>query len=201
MHAVIFDIDGTLLESVTVDDSLYKEAVVSVLGNVRFRASLADYDYVTDSGILAQVLEDNAVSLASEGISAIKLYFVRSLRKHISEHGPFPEISGAGNILKSFHASNEHSVAIATGGWRESAQLKLASAGFDRFDFPLSTSDDAFDRKEIMRIALGRLGSDFDSVTYYGDGEWDREACSQLGWQFVAVGPDLGGISSYDSRQ
>jgi phosphoglycolate phosphatase-like HAD superfamily hydrolase len=201
MHAVIFDIDGTLLESASVDDALYKEAVVSVLGDVRFRACLADYDYVTDSGVLAQVLEDNGISHASDDIVAIKSHFVKSLRKHISDHGPFPEVSGAGDILESFHASNEHSVAIATGGWRESAQLKLASAGLDRFDFPLSTSDDAFDRKEIMRIALGRLGSDFHSVTYYGDGVWDREASLELGWQFVAVGPALGGIRSFNSSQ
>lgn len=198
---MIFDIDGTLIESASVDDALYKEAVVSVLGNVRFRTSLADYDYVTDSGILAQVLEDNGIAHACEDIYSIKAYFVASLRKHISDHGPFPEVSGASNILESFHASNEHSVAIATGGWRESAQLKLASAGLDRFDFPLSTSDDAVDRSEIMRIALGMLGPDFQSVTYYGDGVWDREACSELGWQFVAVGPALGGIRSFHSSQ
>lgn len=201
LHAVIFDIDGTLLESASVDDALYRDAVVSVLGNVRFRASLADYDYVTDAGILVQILEDNEITPVSGDIPAIKSHFVASLRKHISDHGPFSEVSGAGRILESFHTSKEHSVAIATGGWRESAQLKLATAGLDRFGFPLSTSDDAFDRKEIMKIALDRLGSDFHSVTYYGDGVWDREASLELGWQFVAVGPALGGIRSFDISQ
>ena len=201
LHAVIFDIDGTLLESASVDDALYKDAVVSVLGDVRFRVSLADYDYVSDAGILAQVLEDNGMTLVSDDILAIKSHFVRSLRNHISDHGPFPEVAGAGRILESLYTSKEHCVAIATGGWRESAQLKLASAGLDRFGFPLATSDDAFDRKEIMRIALDMLGSDFHSVTYYGDGVWDREASLELGWQFVAVGPALGGIRSFDSRQ
>ena len=90
MHAVIFDIDGTLLESASVDDALYKEAVVSVLGNVRFRPSLADYDYVTDSGVLAQVREDNGIAPVPEDDLAIKSHFVRSLRDHISDHGPFP---------------------------------------------------------------------------------------------------------------
>lgn len=198
MHAVIFDIDGTLLESAAVDDALYKEAVVSVLGNVRFRDSLADYDFVTDSGILAQVLEDNKLS-DPNAAAAIKQRFIRSVREHIAERGPFAEVSGAREILGSLHKSNEHSVAIATGGWRESARLKLASAGLDRFDFPLSTSDDAFDRKEIMTIALAKLGSGFRSVTYYGDGVWDRDACSALGWHFVAVGPALGGLRSFEN--
>ena len=79
MHAVIFDIDGTLLESASVDDTLYREAVVSVLGDVRFRVSLADYDYVTDSGIVAQVFEDNGIAHAHDDILAIKSHFVRSL--------------------------------------------------------------------------------------------------------------------------
>ncbi len=198
MHAVIFDIDGTLLQSASVDDALYKEAIVSVLGNIRFRPSFTDYDYVTDSGILSQVLDDNSMAHHPENISAIKSHFVESLRLHISENGPFLEIPGARNILKLLRVSHNHSVAIATGGWRESAQLKLESAGLDTFGFPLSTSDDAYDRKEIMRIALESLGTSFHSVTYYGDGPWDRDACSELGWQFVAVGPTLGGLSSYD---
>ena len=63
---------------------------------------------------------------------------------------------------------------------------------------PIATSDDACDRKEIMRIALSQLGSKFSSVTYFGDGPWDRDATLELGWRFVAVGPVLGGINSYD---
>ena len=66
-----------------------------------------------------------------------------------------------------------------------------------KFDFPLATSDDAFDRAEIMRIALSSLGTTFDSVSYYGDGPWDRDACDKLGWNFVAVGSALGGLTSY----
>jgi GNAT superfamily N-acetyltransferase len=48
-----------------------------------------------------------------------------------------------------------------------------------------------------MEIALSRLGSAFESVTYYGDGPWDRDACATLGWRFVPVGPALGGIDSF----
>jgi FMN phosphatase YigB (HAD superfamily) len=48
-----------------------------------------------------------------------------------------------------------------------------------------------------MRLAIDRMGKDFESITYFGDAEWDRIACSELGWNFVAVGPRLGGIESY----
>ena len=53
MHAVIFDIDGTLLHSAAVDDALYREAVRRVLGEVQLRPSLHAYDYVTDTGAVS----------------------------------------------------------------------------------------------------------------------------------------------------
>ena len=77
--------------------------------------------------------------------------------------------------------------------------LKLDTAGFNLDGVPVASSDDSPSRVEIMQIALSRLGSDFESVTYFGDAEWDRRACQQLGWNFVAVGSDLGGIESFEN--
>jgi hypothetical protein len=76
--------------------------------------------------------------------------------------------------------------------------LKLVSAGFDLTDVPLATSSDSSDREEIMKSALSRLGAEFESVSYYGDGPWDRDACRALGWNFIGVGAELSGINSYN---
>jgi len=197
VHAVIFDIDGTLLQSVGVDDGLYKHAVRSVIRGAFIRPSFSDYDYVSDSGILSQIMTDNLVPNDPAQVSTIKSTFMGLLRTHISEHGPFPEIPGAKNALKKFDESPDHAVAIATGGWRESALLKLDTAGFGDFVCPIATADDAYDRKEIMSIAVSQLGGAFSTITYFGDGPWDRDATSRLGWNFVAVGFALGGLESY----
>jgi len=197
VHAVIFDIDGTLLQSAAVDETLYRQSVTSVLGPVRFRPSLHDYEFVTDSGILSQILNDNSLRMDLEETTEIKARFISALARHIQENGPFQEVPGAKNMLDRLSSSSAHSVAIATGGWLDSALLKLKSANFDLSRFPLATSDDSFDRTEIMQLALSRLGSEFRSITYYGDGPWDRDACMALGWKFVAVGSTLGGINSY----
>lgn len=197
MHAKIFDIDGTLIQSASVDEELYYEAVRSLLGDITIRPSLNDYDFVTDSGILAQLLEENGFPIDEKLTAAIKSTFFRLLRSHIDKHGPFPEVPGAALYLEALSDSPIHKVALATGGWRESAELKLRSAGLLKYGFPLATSDDASERTEIMRIALSSLGTTFDSVSYYGDGPWDRDACDELGWTFVAVGSALGGLTSY----
>ena len=199
MHAVVFDIDGTLLQSAAVDDALYRDAVTQVLGEVQLRPTLHDYDFITDAGVLSQILADNSLPTEHDLLHRIKSHFVDSLRRHVDDNGPFVEIPGASDLLISLRESTTHAVAIATGGWRESAELKLQSAGFEYADLPLASANDHHERTGIMEIALSQLGARFESVTYYGDGPWDRDACRTLGWEFVAVGPELGGIEHYRS--
>ena len=197
MNAVIFDIDGTLLHSAAVDDALYRRAVQTVLGDVQLRPTLHDYPFVTDTGILQQILSDNALAHEERLLEEIRSVFVAMLRDHVSAHGPFAEIPGARDFLRSLRNSASHAVAMATGGWRQSAEFKLSSAGFDVDDIPLATADDHHERTSIMEIALDNLGGMFETVTYYGDGPWDRQACEQLGWEFVAVGVELGGLENF----
>ena len=197
MHAVIFDIDGTLLESAAVDDELYRHAVTHVLGPVRFRDAMSDYEHVSDSGILQQVLSDNEMLDRPDPTSHIISVFVDALQSYIAANGAFREIPGARNFLASLKTSPNHYVAVATGGWSESARLKLSSAAFDVSDLRLSASNREHDRTRIMRAALERSADEYASVTYYGDGIWDKRACAKLGWNFVPVGPALGGLERY----
>lgn len=201
MTALIFDIDGTLVEFMSVDTAIYFNAINQVLGPVRVRDNLDDCDHVTESGLLAQLLEDNGRAGDSEAAASIKAVFVDGIRDHIRTVGPFPAVDGAVGFLDKTRESDRVGLAIATGGWRESALLKLESAGFDIDGVPLVTGDDAPSRVEIMRRALERLGNDFESVTYFGDAPWDRRACHALGWEFRAVGAELDGIRSYRSLE
>lgn len=200
MHAVVFDIDGTLLQSAAVDDELYREALCHVLGPVEFRESLGHYEFVSDSGILGQVLIDNNLPSLPDPTPKIIPKFVASLESHIATHGPFREVPGARDFFASLRSSSEHYVAFATGGWHASASLKLESAGFDFSGISLSTADAAQDRTEIMRLALDRPENEFESITYYGDGLWDQVASAKLGWNFIPVGSGLGGLESYNGR-
>jgi FMN phosphatase YigB (HAD superfamily) len=197
-HAVIFDIDGTLLHSAREDELLYKQAVERVLGPVQFRRSLLDYSHVSDSGILLQILHDNGRAPDVKLIAAIKDQFLAAMKKYVTDFGPFREVSGAKRFIASLQRSAKHAAAIATGGWYHTADFKLASAGFDLNGVPLHSSDDALDRVEIMQMALRSIGDGCDTVTYYGDGPWDEVACRKLGWSFRAVGAALGGIESYE---
>jgi len=197
MHAVILDIDGTLLESDDIDGSLYLAAVRKVLGEVRIRESWGLYRNVTDGGILAEILDDNSLLIAPQTLNAVKGVFIESMARHIQRNGPFPVIPGAKDFVAGLLASPSSRIAYATGGWSESAAMKLGSAGFPLQGIPLASSDDYTDRQSIMLHALDQLGSRFESITYYGDGKWDETATRMLGWSFIPVGKTLGGLMSF----
>lgn len=198
MHAIILDIDGTLLESAADDDALYRQSVANVLGPVRFRQAMHDYDPVTDTGILEQVADDNGIAFDAALLAEVRRDFVDRVAGHIGSAGPFNPLPGASGFLDRLHRSRQAAAAIATGGWGATARLKLETAGIRVAGLPLVSSDDATARTDIMRIALDSLNGPFDSVIYVGDGHWDRQATAELGWVFQPVGPALGGISSFD---
>ena len=199
MKAIVLDIDGTLIESMAIDSDLYLSSIFAVLGSVEIRENLNDYDHVTDIGIIAQVMEDNGLPQDSDAIDTVRNRFVAGLTKHIETNGPFPEVPGAARFINRLRDSKEHDVAIATGGWKLSALLKLETSELNVKGIPIFTCDDSPSRTEIMRIALSQLGNVYESVTYFGDAEWDRRACEILGWEFVPVGSELCGIKTYDN--
>jgi phosphoglycolate phosphatase-like HAD superfamily hydrolase len=197
VQAVIFDIDGTLLQSDTTDDTLYLAAVREVLGNVNVRPSWGMYTQFTAVGILAEILGDNAIDTTPEIVATVRDCFVANVSRHVAARGPFAEVPGAKAFVHSLHKSATHRVAYATGGWHGAAQLKLSTSDFPVAGIPLATSDDHFERQGIMLHALRQLSGVFETVTYYGDGLWDAEAAKTLGWKFVPVGQKLNGLTRY----
>ena len=59
MHVVCFDIDGTLVASADFDADLYAETIQDVLG-VAIETDWSQYENVTDSGILEEILEKHS---------------------------------------------------------------------------------------------------------------------------------------------
>jgi len=198
VHAVIFDIDGTLLQSDAADDRYISSAIREVLGNVKLRPSWGMYTQFTSVGILTEILGDNSLDATSERLAAVRDSFVAHVGRHVTEIGPFEEVPGARAFVQSLHDSASHRIAYATGGWYAAAKLKLSTSNFPMESIPLATSDDHVGRQEIMLHALRQLGGPFETVSYYGDGSWDVVAAKALGWKFVPVGRKLGGLTSYD---
>ncbi len=188
LHHVMFDVDGTLVMSGEFDGSCYLESVYEVLGH-SLDTDWTKYAYVSDAGILDQHIRENGLQAKREKIHAnVKRAFVEKIANHL-KNNPAQQVPGASEFLNELHRIENLSLSIATGGWRETALMKLESADIDVVDIPIASSNDHFSRTEIMKIAEQKaVGKNRVPCTYFGDGEWDRKACEELDFNFVLVG-------------
>jgi phosphoglycolate phosphatase-like HAD superfamily hydrolase len=188
MHLVMFDIDGTLVESFGFDAVCFKDAILDVL-NTKIDDDWDKYDHVTDSGILNQIIDEINNSGDRElVIASVKNRFIERVSDYLEQNSISP-IQGASEFLSHLMARQNVKLAMATGGWLEPAQIKLKAAGFNICEIPIASSSDHFSRVEIMKIAESRCGVfQYESKTYFGDGPWDLKASEALGYNFIAVG-------------
>jgi phosphoglycolate phosphatase-like HAD superfamily hydrolase len=191
MHLVMFDIDGTLVDSAGFDGALYAAAVECELGLVVNR-NWDVYEHVSDSGVLEQLVREAGRASEHEKLAAcVRRRFVTLVHDCLTRSpAAVREIAGASRLVERLLAIPDVRVAVATGGWEETARLKLAHIGIDAQRLGFASSSDACARTEIMRLAARRAmrGAAFDRATYFGDGQWDRRASNELGYEFVAVG-------------
>lgn len=188
MHHVMFDVDGTLVQSYKFDEECYIQSVADVLGH-RIDSNWSRYRHVTDAGILKEHLEKYGVADNHDEIYAqVKSVFIGKIEDHLFQN-PASEIAGAKGFISRLKQLDSVSLSIATGGWLETAKLKLESAGIDISGIPMASSNDHYSRAEIMKVAKRKAKvKSIHHLSYFGDAEWDQKACRQLGYNFVLVG-------------
>ena len=196
IHLVMFDIDGTLVDSMRVDSHLYARAVRETLGgDVYIDDTWRPYRHVTDSGILDEILVQHRFPEPLDPLRAeVKRRFVELVRGHLDAGTSVPrEVRGATALLQELRARPDVRLAIATGGWAETALMKLAAIGVSVEGFGFASSSDAHARTKIMELAAERAlrGAVPATRTYLGDGAWDRRASAELGYRFIAIGRAL----------
>ena len=187
---IIFDIDGTLVETVTVDDRLYGDAVRAILGNVVLRERWAHYTHISDAGILREICADNGLHFSAVHES-VRARFGEMFRAELAQR-PCQPLNGALECIQSLSARSDVDVGIATGGWGHTARMKIESAGFGNRDVPFASSDDHHVRTSIMSHCRQQMSAS-DVTVYVGDGEWDMKAAAELDWMFIGVGERLRG--------
>ena len=192
MIAVIFDIDGTLVESFHFDGIIYASAVKDVLGEIIIKDSWNQYKNATYTGILRQIMDENKI--CEEGqIGKVRKKFGELVRRHLENSDECRPRKGAISLIDKLLSDQRYKVGFATGGWRHTAEMKLQQVGFDLNNIVLFSSDDSDERAKIMEKCLFALGIRFNRIVYIGDAEWDLQAAETLGWHFIGVGARLEG--------
>jgi len=191
---VIFDIDGTLIDSEEYDAMLFKQAIREVL-DIEIGDNWSSYRNVTDGGILDEIMETYGI-VYDRGLIHDKvkqLFFDLNERYLTDRPHALREVPGARLFINRLKAVESVTVAIATGSWEETARMKLEGVGIETADLILASSSDALSRTEIIKLAESRAlgGRDVSKKTYFGDGIWDKQACELLDYDFIAIGNNV----------
>jgi phosphoglycolate phosphatase-like HAD superfamily hydrolase len=193
MRLVIFDIDGTLTQTMKADEECFVRSLAEVCGFGDVDTDWSRYRHATDSGIFHEIHETRTGRPPSPiEISRFRHYFVDLLAR-VSSEAAFAAVTGAPLLLSRLAGSVEHRVALATGAWRDSARLKMASVGLCYDDYPAASGDDALERDSIIRLSMRRAAERYgrcSTTVCVGDGVWDARACRSVGIPFIGVATD-----------
>src|SRR6266850_2414992 len=195
MNLAIFDIDGTLTNTNSVDNECFVKALAEAHAITNIETDWATYPHTTDSGITLHIFQKTFGRNPEETeLSKFKRCFVNMLsEQYQSNSSSFAEIAGASNALDKLKRESDWVVAIATGCWRESALMKLGAAKIDIDGIPAAYAEDGLSREEILQAAVSQSLkqyslTSFGKIVSIGDGLWDVRTARRLSFTFLGVG-------------
>ncbi|MEM1326761.1 MAG: HAD family hydrolase [Bacteroidota bacterium] len=186
MRFVIFDIDGTLTDTKEVDDKCFMKAFEDSFNIDIWSQKWETLKEVTDWSITEEIVlsEWNRLPTNSEYESMISNFMSNLREEKAKDQSQFNEIPGAKDFFYRLEKSKQFKVGIATGGWEESALLKLKAIGIAINNVAFSNSSHHKSRAAILKNVIAQLSRKTQSIPkriiYFGDGEWDYKPCQNL---------------------
>jgi phosphoglycolate phosphatase-like HAD superfamily hydrolase len=197
VNLLLFDVDGTLLDTSVDDDRLFREALVEGLPAGAQPVTIGpwhEFAEVTYPAIARAVITRACNRRAQDGeIMIVRRNVLRKWQQGVDSGAVVVKSKpGAHAIVAAARQRPRFTMAIATGGWGPTAIMKLGLAGFPVDELVIATADDSESRVGILRTAemvaaAGRGVPGFEAIVVVGDGAWDARAAQQARAGFVGI--------------
>ena len=175
--AFLFDLDGTLVDSVYQHVLAWREALA--LEQIELSVWRIHRKIGMSGGLFANMLlRETGVEIEPERIERLRQHHAAAYKRRISEVRPLP---GARQLL-TFLTEAKIPWAVATSGRMETAQLALATLGIDFSRVPVITRDVVKYAKpdpDLFLAAAERLGVEIAASFVVGDSVWDMLAAQR----------------------
>jgi HAD superfamily hydrolase (TIGR01549 family) len=183
--AVIFDVDGVLLELTDDEAELFFVPFADYLDASKLSRDWNSYRIRNDSNIVDEILENNGLSPALKA-PLVERYMNLLQHSLSAQQVVSTPISGAAHLLSELSALPVR-LGIATANFREAARLRLAAAGlWDQVSHYAFGADGGGHKSEILARALSAIGTDKKRIVYVGDNVNDVIAGRENGVHFIA---------------
>lgn len=185
---LVFDIDGTLTDSVKVHQNSFTQALHR-LGVQHFDNNYGAYKHHTDSYIAKIIYEKELNTKFKEST-------LHTFEKYLTEHilkFRITEIAGAKKLIQNLTSKSEVAICFATGSLRKPAAYKLEAIGIKYAPQLLVASNTIYERENIVSSAIEQAAEyyktdKFERIIAVGDGLWDLIAAEKLSIEFIGIG-------------
>jgi HAD superfamily hydrolase (TIGR01549 family) len=181
--AIIFDVDGVLLELTRAEEELFFQPFASRINATKLSRDWNSYRIRNDEEIVAELVQRHR--LADTEKHTIKTEYLNLLRAQLASNKiTSPTMVGARELLTEF--ANHAALGIATANFHEAAKLRLTHAKLWHH-----VSDHAFGadggghKHEILGRALASINLPKSRIVYVGDNLNDVEAGLKHGVNFI----------------
>jgi HAD superfamily hydrolase (TIGR01509 family) len=191
--AFLFDLDGTLVDSVYQHVLAWKEALDAE--GIELSVWRIHRKIGMSGGLFTnQLLRETGIEISAERVARLRHAHAAAYRQQANHIRPLP---GARELLNWLSKSGIP-WAIATSGRMETAAVNLASLGVDPGGIPVVTRDQVKYAKpdpDLFLAAAERLSAPIETTVVVGDSIWDMLAairCRALGVGLLSggYGPD-----------
>ena len=195
-RAVVFDIDGTLLEHSPAADETYLEAFDLAFGINALSDDWDGYAAINDVGIAREILGRHFGRDCTDAeLRCVLDGYASALGRRLSDGAiERRSIAGARSALDMLSRRAGVCLGLATANLREVAELILASAGLWHFFRCGGYAEDGSDKTAILGAAIARCQTVLDTrltpgdVVFIGDHPSDFRAARDHGTHFVGMG-------------
>jgi phosphoglycolate phosphatase-like HAD superfamily hydrolase len=191
---LLFDIDGTLLDTGGAGAGALLDAAESVFGVRREDLPPLDLAGATDGGVIRKLFDDARHEFGEEKAQAFREYYLVRLKERLQHPGFTGRLlGGVAPLLSRLDQSNGFSIGLLTGNLRRGAQFKLDRFGIAHHFADGGFGDDGEHRNDLGPIAVRRMeratGHSFPSekVIVIGDTPKDIACAHAMGARCLAV--------------
>jgi phosphoglycolate phosphatase-like HAD superfamily hydrolase len=181
--AVIFDVDGVLLELTPAEEELFFQPFASRCDASQLSRDWNSYRIRNDEEIVAEIV--GRLGLPASEKQIITTEYLSFLRDQLKSKALISlPIKGADKLINA--CSNFAKLAIATANYREAAKLRLENANlWHNVSAHAFGADGGGHKHEILRRVLQTLNLPKSNIIYIGDNINDVQAGLINGVRFI----------------